>query len=31
LQKANKNRHNSTASRRLKFATAMHRPTPICA
>jgi len=31
LQKANRNRHNSTGGRRPKFATAMQRPTPICA
>jgi hypothetical protein len=31
LQKANKNRHNSTGSRRARFATAMQRLTPICA
>jgi hypothetical protein len=30
-QKANKNRHNSTVCRCPKFATAMQRPTPVCA
>src|SRR5258706_15191082 len=31
LQKANKNRHNLTVCRRPRFATAMQRPTPVCA
>jgi hypothetical protein len=30
LQKANKNRHNSTGNRGAEFAIAAQRPTPVC-